>query len=228
MRPYACRAASNASLTLSRSSSSSISRRTYGFDPACCAAWRALSRLGALLLPFNNSLFRFGSFGAAYTREIAHGTARPTLDSAAASAFSTVSAKTNSRPSRSCSGISATSPSFRAGTITRLMPGPLRGQRLLLQAADRQHLAGERHLAGHRHVRGDGLGRVTSEASATAIATPADGPSLGTAPAGTWMWMSWVANQSSGELGREPVQVAAHPGERGLRRLAHHVAELAR
>ena len=37
-----------------------------------------------------------------------------------------------------------------------------------------------------------------SDESAVAIATPADGPSLGTAPAGTWMWMSWVANQSSG------------------------------
>ena len=31
---------------------------------------------------------------------------------------------------------------------------------------------------------------VTSEAMAVAIVTPALGPSLGMAPAGTWMWMS--------------------------------------
>ena len=31
---------------------------------------------------------------------------------------------------------------------------------------------------------------VKSDTSAQAIVTPADGPSLGTAPAGTWMWIS--------------------------------------
>src|SRR6185437_9153453 len=31
---------------------------------------------------------------------------------------------------------------------------------------------------------------VTSDASAVAIVMPADGPSLGIAPAGTWMWNS--------------------------------------
>src|SRR4029453_2776406 len=40
-----------------------------------------------------------------------------------------------------------------------------------------------------------------SEASAVAIAMPAEGPSFGTAPAGTWTWMSWLANQSSGRSG---------------------------
>src|SRR6185295_9766301 len=52
-----------------------------------------------------------------------------------------------------------------------------------------QHLAAQRDLAGHGHVaahrqlgqRGDeGGGRVM----------PAEGPSLGIAPSGTWMWMS--------------------------------------
>ena len=33
---------------------------------------------------------------------------------------------------------------------------------------------------------------VTSEQMAVAIVTPALGPSLGMAPAGTWMWMSCV------------------------------------
>ena len=37
---------------------------------------------------------------------------------------------------------------------------------------------------------------VTSETIAVAIATPAEGPSLGTAPAGTWMCTSCSANHS--------------------------------
>src|SRR5436309_4224119 len=42
---------------------------------------------------------------------------------------------------------------------------------------------------------------TTSETSAVTIVTPALGPSLGTAPAGTWTWTSWVRNQSSGTSG---------------------------
>ena len=38
---------------------------------------------------------------------------------------------------------------------------------------------------------------VSSEARAVNIATPADGPSLGTAPAGTWTWMSDLSNSFS-------------------------------
>ena len=68
---------------------------------------------------------------------------------------------------------------------------------------------------------------LISEERATVIATPAEGPSLGTAPAGTWMWMSCSANQSSSSFGRDLPPVAAHVGERRLRRLLHHVAELA-
>ena len=33
----------------------------------------------------------------------------------------------------------------------------------------------------------------SAETSAVAIVTPAEGPSFGTAPAGTCRWMSWVA-----------------------------------
>ena len=54
----------------------------------------------------------------------------------------------------------------------------LRGQRLLLQAADRQHLAAERDLAGHRDVVAHRR-PVSSETSAVAIVTPALGPSFG-------------------------------------------------
>ena len=52
---------------------------------------------------------------------------------------------------------------------------------------------------------------------------PALGPSFGTAPAGTWTWTSWVANQSSSRPA-----LPAQPGERGQGGLAHHVAELTR
>ncbi len=34
---------------------------------------------------------------------------------------------------------------------------------------------------------------VSEEMSAVAIVMPADGPSFGIAPAGTWMWMSYFA-----------------------------------
>ena len=65
----------------------------------------------------------------------------------------------------------------------------------------------------------------TSEAIAVAIVIPADGPSFGTAPAGTCRWTSCSVNQFASRP--SCVGVRAHPGERGLRRLLHHVAELA-
>ena len=38
---------------------------------------------------------------------------------------------------------------------------------------------------------------VSREANAVSIVTPAEGPSLGMAPAGTWMWISWFSKKSS-------------------------------
>ncbi len=38
----------------------------------------------------------------------------------------------------------------------------------------------------------------SADTRAVTIVTPADGPSLGTAPAGTWMCTSWVEKKSSG------------------------------
>ncbi len=51
----------------------------------------------------------------------------------------------------------------------------------------------------------------SSDTSAVAIVTPALGPSFGVAPAGTWMWMSWVANQSSAIADPATSSVAAVP-----------------
>ena len=64
------------------------------------------------------------------------------------------------------------------------MPEPPRRQRLLADAADRQHQAAQRDLAGHGDVLPDRLIRA-ADRIAVAIVTPADGPSFGIAPAGT-------------------------------------------
>ncbi len=63
-----------------------------------------------------------------------------------------------------------------------------------------------------------------AETRAVAIVTPAEGPSLGMAPAGTWMWMS-RSKASSGMPRLAGVRPGVGPG--GARRLLHHVAELA-
>ena len=54
-----------------------------------------------------------------------------------------------------------------------------RRQRLLADAADRQHQAAQRDLAGHRHVLADRSGCCSADTIAVAIVTPADGPSFG-------------------------------------------------
>jgi len=42
---------------------------------------------------------------------------------------------------------------------------------------------------------------VAAEISAVASVTPAEGPSFGTAPAGTWMCTSWVLGTALGRVG---------------------------
>src|SRR4051812_5314121 len=99
----------------------------------------------------------------------------------------------------------------------------LGGERLLLEAADRQHLARERHLAGHGDV--------------VAHAAPADqrrqrrhhrdagaGAVLGRR-AGRHVDVDVVLGEPArAEAGRELAVVAAHVGQRRLGGLLHHVA----
>ena len=61
---------------------------------------------------------------------------------------------------------------------------------------------------------------------AVVMVTPAEGPSLGTAPAGTWTWNRLPAK--SVRVDPELLGVRAHVGEGDLRRLLHDVAQLAR
>ena len=97
-------------------------------------------------------------------------------------------------------------------------------QHLLLDAADRQHrpdsVISPVIATSPRTGR-----RVSSDTSAVAMVTPADGPSFGIAPDGTCTWISDVLKKSGSMLhcGR----VRAHPRQRRARRLLHHVAELA-
>ena len=81
-----------------------------------------------------------------------------------------------------------------AGRITRADAGAQRRERLLAHAADRQHAAAQRHLAGHRDVVAHARSASRARAIAVAIATPADGPSFGIAPAGTCTCTSWRTN----------------------------------
>ena len=76
---------------------------------------------------------------------------------AAAKTSSIVSAGMNSSASRVSGGSSSRSGSFSRGKIDALQAGALRGERLLAQAADRQHLPGQRDLAGHADVVRDRL-----------------------------------------------------------------------
>ena len=126
---------------------------------------------------------------------------------------------------RAASGMSSRSFSLRRGRIDGADAGAFGRQDLFLDAADRQHLAAQRDLAGHGQVVLHRPARSSSEASAVAMVMPADGPSLGTAPAGTWMWRSRVLEEIRGDA--QALGARADVAERGLRRLLHDVAQLA-
>ena len=66
---------------------------------------------------------------------------------------------------------------------------------------------------------------VSAETIAVAIVTPADGPSLGMAPAGTWMWSVFFSNVSRGMP--SSLACARDPRQSGPSRLAHDLAQLA-
>jgi hypothetical protein len=94
--------------------------------------------------------------------------------------------------SRTCSGISESSGMLAAGTMTVRMPAR--------DAARSFSLSPPIGNTRPRSVISPVMATSwrtgmpeTSETSAHAMVTPADGPSLGTAPEGTWMWISRLA-----------------------------------
>src|SRR4051794_12390562 len=102
----------------------------------------------------------------------------------------------------------------------------LRGQRLLLQPADRQHLPGQRDLAGHRDVlahaaAGEQRGQRGGHRDAGARAV------LGRRAGGHVHVDVVVGEPRVGQVGRDLVGVRLDPGQRGLGRLLHDVAQLA-
>jgi hypothetical protein len=132
-----------------------------------------------------------------------------------------VVARWNVMTSRTSSGTSS-----RSGRCAREdhlgQPGPVCGQHLLLDPADGQHPALQGDLAGHADHERTGMSR-SRLTSAVVMVTPADGPSLGTAPAGTCTWKRLPAKI---RVDPELVGVRAHVGERDLGRLLHDVTEL--
>ncbi len=64
---------------------------------------------------------------------------------------------------------------------------------------------------------------VASDVRAVTIVMPAEGPSFGTAPAGT---CRWIARSRRGRVDAQRLGVGADEGERDLRGLLHHLAEL--
>ena len=120
--------------------------------------------------------------------------------------------------------MSSKSRRFRAGSITRVRPAAAAATTFSLMpptgsTRPRSEISPVMAVS-LRTVRS-----VSSEASAVNIATPALGPSFGVAPAGTWTWMSLFSNIEG--VDAELSGAALDQGQRRLRALAHHVAELA-
>ena len=108
---------------------------------------------------------------------------------ASASTVSTLSAVTKRRLSRTTGSISARSRRFSLGMSTVLMPFRLAAMVFSFRppmASTRPRRVTSPVMATSDRTRRP----VRAEVTAVVMATPAEGPSLGTAPSGKWMWMS--------------------------------------
>ena len=127
--------------------------------------------------------------------------------------------------SRTSSGTSSRSPRLRSGRITVGEAGRVRGEHLLLEAADRQHPALQRDLAGHADrvldgAPGEQRRQRGGHRDAGARAVLGD-------RAGGHVDVELACPSKASSSMPELVRVAAHVGERDPRRLLHHVAQLA-
>ena len=101
---------------------------------------------------------------------------------------------------RTSSGMSSMSASLSFGRMMVVIPARCAPSTFSLSAADRQHAAAQRDLARHRHVLAHRPSRHRATRAPSTIAMPADGPSFGIAPAGTWMCTSIEPSRSAGML----------------------------
>ena len=135
-----------------------------------------------------------------------------------------LSARTSFICLRISSGMSRRSFSFFLGRITIFAPARCAARILLL----RPPIGSTRPRSVISPVIATSLRTgmpVSALTIAVAMVTPADGPSLGMAPAGTWMWSVFFSNVS-----RAMPSAAAlrpDPGQGGPGGLAHHLAQLA-
>ena len=126
---------------------------------------------------------------------------------------------------RTSSGMSSRSASLSFGRMIVRDARAVRAEHLLLHAADRQHAAAQRDLAGHRDVAAHRAARHRRHerrrhrhAGATGRPSGSRPPARGCAP----------RSSRGGPRGICSVaRVRRGVGERGARRLLHHVAELA-
>ncbi len=105
----------------------------------------------------------------------------------------TFSSQTNSSLSRASWGMSSKSRRFRAGNITRVRPAAAAATTFSL-IPPTGSTRPRRLISPVMAVSLRTLRPVSNEVRAVNMATPALGPSLGVAPAGTWMWMSLFSN----------------------------------
>src|SRR5439155_4575032 len=120
----------------------------------------------------------------------------PARSSAASRYSSIVSKKVKRRDRRTSSGMSSRSFSFRRGRITLSTPARLAASTFSLMPPTGRTLP--RSVISPVIAMSEGTGRFeTSERSEVNIVTPADGPSFGIAPAGTWTWKSLRSKRCS-------------------------------
>ena len=117
------------------------------------------------------------------------------------------------RPVFTLSGISARSFSLSAGIITVLMPPRSAASSFSFNPPMASTLPRSVTSPVMATSLRTGMPVITDTTDVT-IATPADGPSLGVAPSGTWTWMSRLSNSGgltpiSGEIERTKLEAAS-------------------
>src|SRR6266487_3755817 len=134
---------------LSRSSGSSITRRRYGFAVADCAAPRARSALARALRAFVLLSIAYSSKFVTLGAYTAEGELSQSGGERLVDPLDVDELEAAALVLRDLGDVALVSPREDHPLDLR----SLGGKHLLLDAADRQHLAGERDLAGHRDIR---------------------------------------------------------------------------